>query len=145
MTTSVTVIPPARRRAAGLTGHHQRQCKSNSACDQQRTERIVLHGFRHAFWPVADRIAAVLISVLDSIRGILGVVDRGIGGVARGVLGLAVKILHGARGLARAAFGLRLGITGHAADGALNLTGKILRRTSIRSLSIAITPCFERM
>ncbi len=40
----LAVIAPARRRAARRTGHQQRQRKSNSAGDQQRAERIVLHG-----------------------------------------------------------------------------------------------------
>src|ERR1700681_3331682 len=95
------LIAPTLRRAARRTGHQHRERKANAAGNQQRTERIVLNLFRHDLRTVAQRIAAVLVSVL-------GHADGGIGGVARGILGLAVQVLHRSLGFPGAARGLGL-------------------------------------
>ena len=63
------------------------------------------------------------------VVGVLGVADGGIGGIARGILGLAVQVLHGTCGFTGAARRLGLSIASHVADGAFDLTGEILCRT----------------
>ena len=130
------VIAPALRRTARRARHQQRQRKSNSTCDQQRAERIFLHGFRHRLLAAANGVAAVFI-------GVLGIIDGGIGGVAGGILGLAVEILHRAGGFARAALGLRLRIASHVADSAFDLTGKILGRAGNPILVHRGLSCFH--
>src|SRR3954454_17524618 len=116
------VIAKVLRRTGRRARHQQRQRKSNSTCDQQRTERVVLHGFRHRLLAAANGVAAVLI-------GVLGIIDGRIGGVAGDILGLAVEILHRAGGFARAALGLCLRIASQVANSAFNLACKILGRT----------------
>ena len=138
MRADLAVIAPARRRAARWARHQQRQRKTNSTCDQQRAERIFLHGFRYRLLAAANGVAAVFI-------GVLGIVDGGIGGVAGGILGLAVEILHRAGGFARAALGLRLRIASHVADSAFDLTGKILGRADNSILVHRGLSCFQRM
>src|ERR1700687_1042450 len=88
------LIPSALRRPTRPARHHQRQRKADGARAQQRAERVVLHLFRHGLRTVAESVAAVLI-------GVLGVTGGGISSVTRGVLGLAVQILHRACGLTR--------------------------------------------
>src|SRR5882724_11924496 len=115
------VIPPALRWATRRTRHQHRQRKADATCDQQRAERIILHLFRHDFRTLAQSLAAVLI-------GVLGVAGGGVAGVARGILGLAVQILHRAGGLADMARSLRLSVACHIADSAFDFTGNILCR-----------------
>ena len=138
MRADLSVIAPARRRTARWARHQQRQRKTNSTCDQQRAERIFLHGFCHRLLAAANGVAAVFI-------GVLGIVDGGIGGVAGGILGLAVEILHRAGGFARAALGLRLRIASHVANSAFDLTGKILGRADNSILVHRGLSCFQRM
>jgi len=68
--------------------------------------------------------------------------DGRIGGVARGILGLAVQILHRSLGFAGATRGLGPSIAGHASDGALDLTGEILCRSGNSILIHRFTPCY---
>ena len=119
-------------RATRRTGQQHCERKSDSGGDQQRSERIILHGPGDGLLTAAQ-VAAVI--------GIPGVVNRGIGSVSRGVLGLAVQILHRACGFTRPALGLRPGIAGDAPDGALEtLPTKSFAEPEILSLSIAVTP-----
>ena len=75
-----------------------------------------------AFRTFAKRVATVL-------KRILGVTDRGFARISRGILGLAVEILHGAFGLASALQTPRPGIACDTARRTFDLAGKILYRT----------------
>src|ERR1700761_3744769 len=114
-----TVIAPARWRPARRTRHKHRQRKAYSACNQKRAERTILHGLRHSLRAVAERIATVCVSILR-------IIDGGLAGVARGILGLPIQILHCPGRLTGTALGLGLGIARHVADSAFDLTGDIL-------------------
>ena len=117
--------------------HQKRQRKTDSARDQKRAQRIVLHLPGHRLRAVAQRIAAVLVSIL-------GVPRRGVTDAARSVfdlvLGLAVKILRFPAHLADTTGSLGLRIIRHIADRALDSTGKILGRTGNSILIHRVLP-----
>src|ERR1700761_8655814 len=89
-------LAPARRWAARLARHQKRQGKADSAGNQKRAERVILHLPCKCLRAVAEGVAAVVV-------GILGIVHRRVARVARGVLGLAVQVLCRACGFAGAA------------------------------------------
>src|SRR3954471_3894375 len=82
-TRGLAVIPPARGRTA-RRAHHHRQRKTDAACDQQRAERIVAHGFCDGLRAALKGFAAVLVSIPGEIAG-------GLARLARSILGLAVE------------------------------------------------------
>ena len=76
-----------------------------------------------------DRIAGSAKDFAGKVEGAAGKVTGDAQTEASGrILGLAVQILHRARGLAGAALDLGLSVACHIADSAFNFTGNILCR-----------------
>src|ERR1700738_1292205 len=134
---SLISIAPAWRRPPRRAGPETRQRKSDAGGDQNRAKRIVLHLSRYRLRTIAKSLAAMLVDVPR-------LVGDSIGSVARGVLGLAVQILHRPRRLAGAACSLGLGIARDIAGRALDLTGEILCRTGNSILVHRVAPLFAR-
>src|ERR1700754_4488190 len=130
-TCDLAVIPPARRRAASRTAHHERQRETDAAGDQERAERIVAYGLGDRLRSALDAFA--LINVLGEVAG-------GFACFARGVLGLAVEGLHGACRLACAAGGLRSCVACEVTRCPFDLAGKILRCACDPILVHRVTP-----